>query len=187
MKNSVEPSTEAIPSRDHACVKCGSVKPLEDYAAHMHGRNRKHCKSCQAAYQRELRASGYKPSGRNTALAGLPQEARARHTCITRMLNSAAGNARRAGRQMTLTVQDVEALWAAQDGLCALSGLTLGTEQNSQTIASLDRVDVNSGYTRDNVRLLAWAVNRARGTMADAEFVAVCRAVVRCNDYPERE
>ena len=44
---------------------------------------------------------------------------------------------------------------------CALSGLTLDTQQHSQLIASLDRVD--------------------------AEYIEVCLAVVRCNDYPARE
>lgn len=70
---------------------------------------------------------------------------------------------------------------------CALSGLTLDTQQHSQLIASLDRIASELPYTADNVRLLCWAVNRARGTMSDAEYVEVCLAVVRCNDYPARE
>lgn len=188
MMNSVELSNETIPSQDHSeCVKCGVLKPRDAFAPSEWKYRRKRCRSCNAQYQRELRASGYKPTGRNKALADLSPEMRARHDCVSRLLNSAQGNARKRTRECTLTHDQIMQLWAKQEGKCALSGLTLDTQQHSQLIASLDRIAPELPYTADNVRLLCWAVNRARGTMTDAEYIEVCLAVVRCNDYPARE
>lgn len=188
MMNSVKLSKETIPSRDYfTCRKCGVPKRRDEFApSAFNGRNAAHCKACCAAYQRARRAAGIKPSGRNTRIAKLSPEARARHFRISSMLDSAQSNSRKRGRSYDLDAQYVEQLWQAQHGKCALSGLPLSVERG-QYVASLDQIKVAGGYVRGNVRLVCWAVNRGRGELDDADYIELCRQVVRCNDYPERE
>lgn len=187
MKNSVEPSEEAIPSRNHYCAKCEFWLPWEAFSPSGRRGKRGQCRRCAAQYQRNLRASGYTPTGRNKALAAMPAEIRARHRWAVGALNSAMGNSRRRSQPVTVDAEYLLQLWDEQGGRCALSGLTLQTTRHSEFIASVDRVDNNLGYVPGNLRLLCWAVNRARGQLSDEEYLEVCSAVVRCNDYPGRE
>jgi len=43
---------------------------------------------------------------------------------------------------------------------------------------SLDRVDPNRGYTRDNVQVVAWAYNCAKQQRTDEELIELCRQIV---------
>ena len=83
------------------------------------------------------------------------------------------------GRTManTITVADVTALYHAQGGCCALSGVVLTPETGHPNTVSLDRIDNAQGYTPDNIQLLAAQVNTAKNKWSEAEFIAMCRAV----------
>jgi 5-methylcytosine-specific restriction endonuclease McrA len=72
---------------------------------------------------------------------------------------------------------DLRALWERQAGRCALTGLALVPGQN----ASLDHVTPRSRGGGDELGNLRWTdtrANTARSNLSDAEFLALCAAVV---------
>lgn len=84
----------------------------------------------------------------------------------------------------------LRAMWAAQKGRCALSGLPMthtradnrrATRVNPFNV-SVDRIDSARGYTPDNVRLVCAQCNLMKADLSDEEFRGFCRAVAaRCN------
>jgi hypothetical protein len=75
-----------------------------------------------------------------------------------------------------------------QQGMCcALSGIPMTLDKGTHHVLSLDQITAGGGYVRGNVQWLSWAVNRAKGDLSLQEFVGMCKAIGRCNDYPERE
>jgi len=66
-------------------------------------------------------------------------------------------------------------LWEAQEGKCAISGVSLQMSSWSQANknpyrASLDRIDNSKGYVIGNVRLVTHWINNAKSTWSDAVF-----------------
>ncbi|MCA8985828.1 MAG: HNH endonuclease signature motif containing protein [Planctomycetaceae bacterium] len=77
----------------------------------------------------------------------------------------------------TVTVQEVHDLLVRQDFRCALTGEPLDPAD-----ASMDHIlAVSRGgpHTIENAQILRRDVNRAKGTLTNEEFIALCRAVVR--------
>lgn len=70
-----------------------------------------------------------------------------------------------------------------QGGLCAMSNRKLTRLSGELTKASIDRIDAAKGYTLENVRLVAWAVNRMRNTMSDMEFQSWITALANTPDF----
>jgi len=92
----------------------------------------------------------------------------------TGLLVSAAANARRRGRECTLTPQDVEGLVAPMR--CAVTGMPLIWGGHKHPLSpSLDRKDNSLGYTPENTQCVALWVNYARSTRDLEEFKAVLR------------
>ncbi|OCW57064.1 hypothetical protein [Hoeflea olei] len=67
----------------------------------------------------------------------------------------------------------IAALIEEQGGVCVLSGLPLqfdGAEQDSQMLASLDRIDSNGHYAKGNLQVVCRFVNKWKSDMPDPEF-----------------
>lgn len=74
-----------------------------------------------------------------------------------------------------VTASDLEDLWNAQDGRCALSGRPLGPD------AHLDHVTpqaLGGAHTIENLRWLDPQVNVCRQHLTDAEFRSLCSDVL---------
>ena len=72
--------------------------------------------------------------------------------------------------EVTVTPEQLIEMLVEQGGLCALSGKKLTRQSGDLAKASVDRLDTARGYDLDNVRLVAWAVNRMRNNMTDEVF-----------------
>jgi len=70
-------------------------------------------------------------------------------------------------------------LWNKQDGKCFYTGddLTLDRDRKNGSSASLDRMDSNRGYTRDNVVWTSRIANMSKGQRSVDEFLLFCRLV----------
>jgi len=157
------------------CKACKQTKDLADFAPKGF-----YCRACcnikQRAWQKNHR--GYRGTGKvkrfedrrlMARLRRLRQYANSRSTC-------------------TLSDDFLLNLWRKQDGKCALSGMQMSIEINDLFVVSLDQVFPGQGYSEDNVQLLAWCVNRAKGDLPLGQFLFVCQQITRrCNDYPVRE
>lgn len=73
-----------------------------------------------------------------------------------------------------LTYADLQALPLT----CFYTGLPLDFMVNSPTLVSLDRVDSNGGYTKENVVFCCAIVNQMKLEMSVDQFVSTCRRIV---------
>ena len=103
----------------------------------------------------------------------------ARDLCRTHYMRVTAGNI--TGDRSNAAM--LESIWAIQNGKCALTGWPLGIGNG----ASIDHIVPRSQGgkdVRENLRWTYGAVNLARSTMTDEEFIGMCRAVVAHADRP---
>lgn len=80
-----------------------------------------------------------------------------------------------------LTPEYLIELWEKQDGKCYYSGLPMTYNKYDIHLVSIDRIDSNKGYTKDNVVLSCWAINSMKNSYTTEEFVGLCQAVVDHN------
>lgn len=93
--------------------------------------------------------------------------------------------ARARGIPFEVTRQQALAIYIAQDGLCALSGVPIRFSSNvrdtrSKQTASLDRIDSGGGYTIDNIQWVHKKINIMKSSLDVDEFYAWC---VRVNNW----
>jgi hypothetical protein len=90
------------------------------------------------------------------------------------------------GRSKTLALDDVLALHEQQNGICALTGLSMTKNLEvgviCHTNASLDRVVAGGEYVIANIRLVCSAVNKFRADLGTEEFIDMCRRVAEHAD-----
>lgn len=75
------------------------------------------------------------------------------------------------------TAREIASLWKKQRGCCALTGRRLGREN-----AQLDHVTpraLGGSHTVDNLRWVCAAANYAKRDQTDADFIQLCRDVVK--------
>lgn len=97
--------------------------------------------------------------------------------------STARKGARARNIEFTITQQDVIDLWYKQNGRCALSGvpmtLTHGTAYNhNPTKVSIDRIDNDVGYTKENIQLITWQINCSKGTFDVEQLFEMCQHIV---------
>jgi hypothetical protein len=88
---------------------------------------------------------------------------------------------------VNITEQDILDLYTKQNGKCALTGKqmtmdTYMTKNNHHIInnynVSVDRIDSDKGYEKDNIQLVCAIINRMKTDLTDQEFIEFCKAVV---------
>ena len=187
------------------CRICSEVKPVTEFSIHtrksnnplsrgstMTKRNAKPeedavlntiCKKCCAIKAKEFRQrhkeltgeSDYRGSGKTTKY---PKEDRALVSAIRQRLTQTKGNAKRKGVVVDLTEEYLYDLYKSQKGLCALSGVEIQIEGNSNLRLSLDKIIPEKGYIEGNVQWTIFAANRAKGDLTQEDFLRLCSLVI---------
>lgn len=93
-------------------------------------------------------------------------------------------NAKGKSRAFDLTIEFLWELFEKQQGKCALSGVELvlepsqmGARKRQNHTASLDRIESNGGYTKDNVQWVHKTLNAMKSDLPQADFIAWCCTV----------
>lgn len=118
------------------------------------------------------------------------------------LIRSCRSRAAEKGLEFDISAKDLEMIYNLQDGKCNYTGRKLKIkserthtkrmERNREARiksnsnktyhrmdkASVDRIDPNGGYTRDNVHLVRVHVNYAKLDMQEDDFISMCRDVV---------
>jgi hypothetical protein len=96
-------------------------------------------------------------------------------------LHNVRHQARAQGVLCNLTGADVKLIYDRQDGRCALTGrkLIFGARGRQRDSLSIDRIGHGGDYTVENVRLVTYQANMARGMFSDEELYAFCEAALR--------
>lgn len=108
-----------------------------------------------------------------------------RRKTITGYLRSRIWGSRREainrGIYFNLTLDDLVELYAVQNARCALSNepMTFITEQGQVlTNISIDRIDSNGDYTKDNIQLVCYIVNAMKNIMTKDELFVWCQKII---------
>lgn len=75
-----------------------------------------------------------------------------------------------------LSFDDIKKKWDDAKGKCSVSGMKMthyrdGSGKKIATNVSIDRINNKKGYTKNNVRLVCWCVNKMKHTMSDDELM----------------
>jgi len=74
-----------------------------------------------------------------------------------------------------IDIKYVAELFKKQDYRCALSGIPLNFPENGMEIdLSIDRIDSNSGYTKDNVQIVHKHINMMKQHYDNNYFIDMC-------------
>ena len=148
------------------CSKCKETRPLGLFFKQKGTKDGLHsyCKICKSKLQAENDAT---PHGRANKLI---------HT----MHNSKGG--KRANMEKTLTFKDI--ILIVETGRCQLTNLPFDFQRANKTsknpyAPSLDRIDSQKGYTKENCRIVLAAVNDALGEHADNDILPILEAMVK--------
>ena len=87
-------------------------------------------------------------------------------------------NANLRGLSWDINADDVADLYEEQNGLCALTGWSIGWAEIGQIhTASIDRIDSEFGYIRENIQIVHKVVNMMKQQYSQEQFIEVCIAV----------
>jgi hypothetical protein len=77
-----------------------------------------------------------------------------------------------------ITIEEAWDLFIKQDKKCALTGIKLVMHEkrskNIEITASLDRIDSNIGYSKENCQWVHKTINCVKGKLSNKEFISLC-------------
>lgn len=82
-------------------------------------------------------------------------------------------------REITITAEDVKDLLIQQNKKCKLSGIEFDTSRSYKP--SIDRIDSNKGYTKDNIQLICLIINKMKSNLNQKEFIEICMKIQNTN------
>lgn len=141
---------------DKQCSKCGKIKSEDNFYTSQRGNK---CKDCvlfdTRGYKRKKRLD---PEYRKKE--GLLQKERR----VRLWQNTLINDSKFRKLENTLTVDDINEILSNQNGLCYWFKIPLKPSSNKKhpQQPSLDRLDRNKGYTKDNVVLCCYSANIGR-------------------------
>lgn len=148
----------------HNCPSCGKEKIVLKWIKEHHPL----CQKC-ASIEREKR---YKE------LHGHGQNYRGSKYFSAQTINHWKKCAKDRNLEWSLSFDDLDALWEKQEGKCIFTGTVMCTKSGAINKGSLDRIDSNKGYMKDNVQFTCSDINFAKKNKTDEDFIKMCLAVV---------
>jgi len=137
------------------CKLCGKIKSIDNFYKSQRGSK---CKDCTLQITRDYKKEKRKNSDfRKTE--GVKQKERR-----VRLWQNTLINDSKRGKEHSLTVNDIDEMFEKQNGLCYWFKIPLVPSNyiKHPQQPSLDRLDRNKGYTRDNVVLTCYSANIGR-------------------------
>jgi len=142
------------------CTSCNKVKLLSQFETFKEGQVRGICQQCVTAH-------------RAKKTSATPES-------YLRVLNVQLKSQRlKQDIEYGITTEDVIDMWEMQGGKCALSGMlmthqrdgTYGDRKKKEFNASIDRINPQGPYVRENVQLVAARVNTMKHTLGEDMFM----------------
>lgn len=155
------------------CNTCRQEKALFEFSLNKRSKDglQYKCKVCDNLYQKSK-----KEKNKERELErGRKYQSKRRGNFEYRLqmlLNASKQRAKLKNREHTITLNDLIELYPV-DNKCPVFGFSL--EFNSagfrETSPSIDRIDSNKGYTKENIQIISWKANRMKSsaTIEDLE------------------
>lgn len=156
------------------CRTCGLYKDIDQFQLNSQNTARlgrsTQCKKCVADYKKAARTNS-KNIDINTYLGSLL------NGCKTRVRKTK----NRRNLQFDIDLEFLIDLYNKQSGLCALTNLQMSTivgKGKHSTNISIDRIDSNKGYTKDNIQLVCAYVNIMKSDKSIEELKYFCQCIL---------
>jgi hypothetical protein len=94
-------------------------------------------------------------------------------------LRNARNSAKKRNQEFSLEINDVVGFWNDQAMICAYSGLEMTLEAGKLNTVSIERIDSNIGYTKENTILVCQAINRMKSDFSYQDFYMLCQSVAK--------
>lgn len=149
-----------------ACPSCGKVREFQTKSA-MQQAERKgtSCYSCRTAANNRNR-KGTKVGSNNPAWKGYKN-------IPGKVLSRLKNGAQQRGLKFEITLEDIQEKYEQQDMRCALTGIPVLFGMN----ASVDRIDSEKDYTKDNIQVVLNVVNIMKRDIPEDLFIMLCKSV----------
>ena len=162
------------------CHKCGEYKKVEEFTKNggmskIRGYRRNVCKECTV----EARKSATKKWTKEQTLV----------RCLNSRLLGAKDRAEKRKIEFNLTLDFLLNLWDQQNGKCALSDVQMTYDMLSgrtPTNISIDKINRNLGYTKDNVQLVCMACNQMKSDLSDDMLYFFCKQITLKKERNEK-
>jgi len=87
--------------------------------------------------------------------------------------------------EFNITIEEAWDLYLKQDKKCALTGieifLYIEKVKGKAITASLDRIDSNKGYSKENCQWVHKTVNGSKGKFNNKQFISLCHKIANMN------
>jgi hypothetical protein len=166
------------------CDECGTdvCRELKEYKRSLKLKRKNFCNNkCSAQYSNRLRME-------RGEIFALPPEfigkgSKKTKFSIFKPLLKRIQN-RKNKKEISITLEDVAEIWEKQKGVCIYTKmkLTLPEWYGKKTIytASMDRIDPNKGYTKDNCQIVSIMANFAKNDFSDEDMKEFCKQIKMC-------
>lgn len=162
------------PNYLYKCKGCGIILHNFEYTRSVLKRESKgrryvtRCKSCRREYHKTEKSKSRK---RENA-----PKLRKKHR-ISSIYWSSVINARAKGWEHSITREDLNEIFIIQNGLCYYTNQPMlkdiSLEEDNNESVSIDRFDTSKGYTKDNIVLCRWIVNKMKNDIKFEKFLQV--------------
>ena len=141
---------------DKQCNVCGIVKNIDDFYKSQRGLK---CKECVLKITRE-----YKRKKRKDSEFKQKESIKQKERRVRLWQNTLINDSKHRKLENTLTIDDINQMYDEQNGLCYWFGIPLipSDKKKHPQQPSLDRLDINKGYTKENVVLCCYSANIGR-------------------------
>lgn len=102
-------------------------------------------------------------------------------TFVKSLITASRSSAKTRGIPFKLTYDIVYDKIVSTQGKCSLSGLQMDIRTHSPMRVSIDRIDSDKGYTKDNIQIVASCVNISKNDLTMEQFITLCKAVAKRN------
>lgn len=151
-----------------ACPTCGKDREFSGKSALKQAEKKgTSCFSCRTIRNNTSR-KGTKAKEKNPAWRGYKD-------VPGKVLSKLKRGALHRGLVFEITIEDIQEVYEQQHKVCAFSGLplTFGID------ASVDRLDSQEGYTRDNIQIVHKQLNMIKRDTPNEEFIEWCCLVAK--------
>lgn len=144
------------------CWDCGLTKNRRNfpYRTQYSYNKEKRCKKCNCEYAQKRRNNRTQEQFTHAMI----------ESCKTKA-NNRCNSGRTGCGDFDIDTQFIIDLGENQNNMCVYSGRVLDWKINSENKASIDRINSDKGYTKDNVQVVCQLVNQAKSDMTHDDFL----------------
>jgi len=169
------------------CIKCGQTEEQTPFP-----KDKNQCKECLKQYKQRhyiknkqkinAQQKEYYEINKNSVLEYQKIYYHSEAGKLNSMFNTAKKRAEKKNIEFNLTKEWISQQLEKQKYCCILTNIPLIFNETENYInpyaPSLDRIDSNQGYTKDNVRIVCAAINLSLNEFGEDTFRKICEAYI---------